>query len=622
MATKPGFLTDWPWKNLGSFKYIVLGPWAMQSLYSLVMARKWSDLDTTNVAILPFLLFRALHNQLWISFSRHRTAKGNTRILDRPIEFEQVDRESNWDDQIILQGLLFYIANSIIANMSFLPIWRTDGVIITALLHAGPVEYLYYWLHRALHHHYLYSRYHSHHHASIVTEPITSVIHPFGEHIAYFVLFAIPILTTAFAGASSMVSLFGYITYIDLMNNMGHCNFELIPKWAFTIFPLLKYLMYTPSFHSLHHTQFRTNYSLFMPFYDYIHGTTDKSTDELHETSLKRGGDDVDVVHLTHLTTPESMFHLQVGFASFASRPQNLKSYIWMWPMTFWSVVINFICGRTFIVDRILFDKLKLQSWAIPRYTIQYSMKWQKQVINSLIEEAILEAEVKGVKILSLGLLNQDDELNRNGAIFVEKHEKLKVKVIDGSGLAVAVVINSIPKGITEILFRGKLSKIAFAIVSALCQQGIKVATLYESEKIELCARSQSSNVFVSKSYTQKIWIVGDGLSEEEQLKAAKGTIFIPYSQFPIKKTRNDVIYCNTPSMLAPSSLQNLHSCENWLGRRRMSAWRVAGIVHGLEGSWSANECGDSIFEPGVVWEAAIKHGFRPVAPASSYCYF
>jgi aldehyde decarbonylase len=44
---------------------------------------------------------------------------------------------------------------------------------MTALLHAGPVEFLYYWFHRALHHHFLYSRYHSHHHASIVTEPIT-----------------------------------------------------------------------------------------------------------------------------------------------------------------------------------------------------------------------------------------------------------------------------------------------------------------------------------------------------------------------------------------------------------------------------------------------------------------
>ena len=31
----------------------------------------------------------------------------------------------------------------------------------------------------------------------------------------------------------------------------------------------------------------------------------------------------------------------------------------------------------------------------------------QKQTINGLIEEAILEAEAKGVKVFSLGLLNQ-----------------------------------------------------------------------------------------------------------------------------------------------------------------------------------------------------------------------
>ena len=54
-------------------------------------------------------------------------------------------------------------------------------------------------------------------------------------------------LTTMFTGTGSLVSLTGYILYIDAMNNMGHCNFELIPKRLFSIFPPLKYLMYTPS---------------------------------------------------------------------------------------------------------------------------------------------------------------------------------------------------------------------------------------------------------------------------------------------------------------------------------------------------------------------------------------
>ncbi|KAE8711465.1 Detected protein of confused Function [Hibiscus syriacus] len=77
---------------------------------------------------------------------------------------------------------------------------------------------------------------------------------------------------------------------------MGHCNFEFIPKWIFTIFPPLKYIVYTPSFHSLHHTKFRTNYSLFCPFYDYAYGTVDVSTDTVYETALKGAEESPDVV--------------------------------------------------------------------------------------------------------------------------------------------------------------------------------------------------------------------------------------------------------------------------------------------------------------------------------------
>ncbi|KAL1535831.1 aldehyde oxygenase (deformylating) [Salvia divinorum] len=609
MAPKPGMLTEWPWQPLRSFKYIILAPWAMHSLYSLATRGK-NELDYLNLLILPFLLSRALHNQIWISFSRHRTAKGNNKIVDRAIEFEQVDRESNWDDHILLNGLIFYIVNYTMSVTSSLPSWRTDGVIIMALLHAGPVEYLYYWLHRALHHHYLYSRYHSHHHSSIVTEPITSVIHPFAEHIAYYLLLGSPIMVTLFNGPASLASMFGYITFIDVMNNMGHCNFEFFPKWLFSIFPPLKYLMYTPSFHSLHHTQFRTNYSLFMPFYDYIHGTMDKSTEALHESSLERQEEYPDVVHLTHLTTPESIFHLRVAFASFASRPQELKqSTGLMRPLPWLSATLNFIYSRTFLVETNVFRKLKLQTWTIPRYTMQYALKWQTQSINTLIEEAILEADVRGSRVIILGLLNQSEELNRSGHFFIERHPKLNTKVVDGSSLAIAIVLNSIPKGTTQVLFRGALSKLAFAIVSALCHRGIQVSTFYETEKIKLCSTTEGE-VAVSKSYTQKVWIVGDGLSKDEQLKAPKGTLFIPFSHFPPKKERDDALYCHTPSMIAPPSLQNLDSCENWLPRRVMSAARVAGILHAVEG-WEVNECGDSIFVVDKIWEAAIKHGFH-----------
>jgi len=226
--------------------------------------------------------------------------------------------------------------------------------------------------------------------------------------VAYEVLFAIPLITCALTGTASIVAFEIYVLYIDFMNNMGHCNFELVPSWLFKWFPPLKYLMYTPSFHSLHHTQFRTNYSLFMPFYDYIYNTMDKSSDTLYEKSLKAKDETVDVVHLTHLTSLQSIYHMRPGFAEYASKPYTSKWYMrMMWPVSWLSMVLTWTYGTSFAVERNLMKKLRMQSWAIPRYSFHYGLSWEKEAINNLIEKAICEADKKGAKVVSLGLLNQ-----------------------------------------------------------------------------------------------------------------------------------------------------------------------------------------------------------------------
>ncbi|KAK9937532.1 hypothetical protein M0R45_014313 [Rubus argutus] len=109
-------------------------------------------------------------------------------------------------------------------------------------------------------------------------------------------------------------------------------------------------------------------------------------------------------------------------------------------------MMFNWIYGRTFVVERQRFDKLKLQTWAIPKYNVQYFIPWHNEAINSLIEEAILEAEEKGVKVLSLGLLNQSEELNGYGGLYIRKYPQLKIKVVDGSSLVVAVILNTCQK--------------------------------------------------------------------------------------------------------------------------------------------------------------------------------
>ena len=135
---------------------------------------------------------------------------------------------------------------------------------------------------------------------------------------------------------------------------------------------ILIFTFFSLRFHSLHHTQFRTNYSLFMPFYDYIYGTMDKSTDTLYETSLNKEEEVPCVVHLTHLTTLDSIYHLRLGLPSLASSPHTLKWYLWiMWPITLLSAMLTLIYGRTFVVERNRFNMLSLQTWVIPKYRDQ-----------------------------------------------------------------------------------------------------------------------------------------------------------------------------------------------------------------------------------------------------------
>lgn len=52
------------------------------------------------------------------------------------------------------------------------------GVGCMVLTHIGPIEGLYYAFHRLLHHEFLWSRYHSHHHSSFVTDPARRAARP------------------------------------------------------------------------------------------------------------------------------------------------------------------------------------------------------------------------------------------------------------------------------------------------------------------------------------------------------------------------------------------------------------------------------------------------------------
>ena len=52
------------------------------------------------------------------------------------------------------------------------------------------------------------------------------------------------------------------------------------------------------------------------------------------------------------------------------------------------------------------------------------------------------------------------------------------ISLIDGSSLAATIVLNNIPKGTIQVLLRGKITKVSYAIVVNLCKRGIQVCVL------------------------------------------------------------------------------------------------------------------------------------------------
>jgi aldehyde decarbonylase len=76
-------------------QYLVLAPAVLQTVHRIV-TKGWGDIDLVYASMLPALLLRLFLNQIWISLSRYHTARRKHIIVDRSLEFEQVDRERSW----------------------------------------------------------------------------------------------------------------------------------------------------------------------------------------------------------------------------------------------------------------------------------------------------------------------------------------------------------------------------------------------------------------------------------------------------------------------------------------------------------------------------------------------
>ncbi|XP_010443488.1 PREDICTED: protein ECERIFERUM 3 [Camelina sativa] len=624
-------LSTWPWENFGNLKYILYGPLVAQVVYS------WAyEEDITKALwclhILIICGLKALVHELWSVFNNMLFVTRTLRINPKGIDFKQIDHEWHWDNYIILQaiiaGLICYMSPPLMMMMNSLPLWNTKGLIALIVLHVTFSEPLYYFLHKSIHrNNYFFTHYHSFHHSSPVPHPMTAGNATLLENLILCVVAGVPLIGSCLFGVGSLSVMYGYAVMFDFMRCLGHCNVEIFSHKLFETLPFLRYLIYTPTYHSLHHQEMGTNFCLFMPLFDVLGNTQNPNSWELQKKirlSAEERKRVPEFVFLAHGVDVMSAMHAPFVFRSFASIPYTTRFFLLpMWPFTFCVMLGMWAWSKTFLFSFYTLRNNLCQTWGVPRFGFQYFLPFATQGINNLIEEAILTADKIGVKVISLAALNKNEALNGGGTLFVNKHPNLRVRVVHGNTLTAAVILNEIPKDVKEVFLTGATSKLGRAIALYLCRRGVRVLMLTLSverfQKIQKEAPVEFQNYLVQVTKYNaaqhcKTWIVGKWLTPREQSWAPAGTHFHQFVVPPILKFRRNCTYGDLAAMRLPKNVEGLATCEYTMERGVVHACHAGGVVHMLEG-WEHHEVGAiDVDRIDLVWEAAMKYGLSSVS--------
>ncbi|KAK6944289.1 putative domain Wax2, C-terminal [Dillenia turbinata] len=616
--------STWPWHNLGTFKYLLYGPLVAQVLYSRMNGDTLRDYWCLHVLILCAL--KGLIHQLWSSYSHMLFLTRNRRILHQGVDFKQIDKEWDWDNFIILQALIASMACYTFPILTKLPFSDRRGFLCTILLHMTVSEPLYYLVHRYLHKDHLFTHYHSLHHSSAVPLSFTAGNATLLEHLILAMIMGIPLIGSTMFGFGSISLIYGYVLMFDFLRCLGHCNVEVVSHQIYEAFPFLKYLLYTPTYHTLHHTEMSTNFCLFMPLYDLIGNTQNSQSWDLHKkisSNAGKNGRVPDFVFLAHVVDVSSAMHVPFVFRSYGSMPFTFRFFLLpMWPFTFLIMLAMWAWSKTFLISFYYIRGRLHQTWAVPRFGFQYFLPFASEGINRHIEDAILRADRLGVKVISLAALNKNEALNGGGTLFVSKHPDLKVRVVHGNTLTAAVILNEISPNVQEVFLTGATSKLGRAIALYLCGRKVRVLMLTLSterfQKIQKEAPVQCQKYLVQVTKYQaaqncKTWIVGKWTTPREQGWAPAGTHFHQFVVPPIFSFRRDCTYGDLAAMSLPDDVEGLGNCEYTMERGVVHACHAGGVVHSLEG-WTHHEVGAiDVDRIDLVWEAALKHGLKPV---------
>jgi len=622
-------LSSWPWASLGQYKYVLFGPLVWK------VVQEWREqgglpLGSWWLHLLVLFAVRGLTYQFWFTYGNMLFFTRRRRVVADGVDFRQIDAEWDWDNFLLLQTLIgATVVNSpLLPGLRQLCLWDPRGWAVALLLHVGFSEPAFYLAHRALHRAPLFARYHAAHHSSGVTQPLTAGFGTPLESLLLTLAMGAPLAGAFLVGHGSLGLVYGHAFVFDYLRAMGYSNVEIVSPRVFDAFPPLRYILYTPSYLSLHHRERRGNFCLFMPALDAAFGTLDGRSWALQRAAYDgaAGGGALgtpEFVFLAHVVDIMSSMHVPFVLRSLSSIPfANHFILLPFWPVAFAFMLLMWCCSKTFVVSFYYLRGHLHQTWSVPRYGFQYFLPAAKKGINHQIELAILRADRMGVKVLSLAALNKNEALNGGGTLFVNKHPDLRVRVVHGNTLTAAVILNEVPSNVREVFLTGATSKLGRAIALYLCRKKIRVLMFTMSSerflKIQREAPPESQQYLVQVTKYQaaqncKTWIVGKWLSPREQRWAPAGTHFHQFVVPPIIGFRRDCTYGKLAAMWLPKDVRGLSSCEYTMERGVVHACHAGGVVHFLEG-WDHHEVGAiDVDRIDVVWKAALKHGLAPV---------
>jgi aldehyde decarbonylase len=232
------------------------------------MTKSWINLDLMAIVGAVFLA-RILLLCLMRYWHQYLVTRRALIYTDSAIPVKQrIHEERTFYPGLLFDSVVFYVF-ALTGVLVFGPVYW-QGALVVLACHVGIVEPVYYLAHRFFHSP-LGMRIHGAHHYSIATQPETAFSFSIAERVLYAGLFTPPLFIASQLGVLSFEIAAGYILLIDFLNIWGHFNVDTLPKWW--IKSPLRYFIYSPRSHGVHHRNGTQNYALFMPIWDYLFGS-------------------------------------------------------------------------------------------------------------------------------------------------------------------------------------------------------------------------------------------------------------------------------------------------------------------------------------------------------------